>query len=91
MSARRHSTRLAMAVSSILAAPAIATGFVLVAGMGFAPEVRLRGRSDCAGEDARGRTAALRALRPKSARRKPPRSWAASSSTPTATRLRVPP
>jgi hypothetical protein len=40
MSARRHSTRLAMAVSSILAAPAIATGFVLVAGMGFAPEVR---------------------------------------------------
>jgi outer membrane receptor for ferrienterochelin and colicin len=29
-----------MAVSSILAAPAIATGFVLVAGMGFAPEVR---------------------------------------------------
>jgi hypothetical protein len=40
MSARRHSTRLAMAVSSILAAPAVATGFVLVAGLGFAPEVR---------------------------------------------------
>ncbi len=40
MSARRHSTRLAMAVSSILAAPAVAAGFVLVAGLGFAPEVR---------------------------------------------------
>jgi len=40
MSARRHSTRLAMAVSSILAAPAVATGFALVAGLGFAPEVR---------------------------------------------------
>jgi hypothetical protein len=29
-----------MAVSSILAAPAVAAGFVLVAGLGFAPEVR---------------------------------------------------
>ena len=39
MSARRHSTRLAMAVSSILAAPAVATGLALVAGLGFTPEV----------------------------------------------------
>jgi outer membrane receptor for ferrienterochelin and colicin len=40
MTARRNSTRLAMAVSSILAAPAIATGFGLAAGLAFAPEVR---------------------------------------------------
>jgi len=40
MSARRKSTRLAVAVSSILAAPAIATGFGLVAGLALAPEVR---------------------------------------------------
>ena len=39
MSARRNSTRLAMAVSSILAAPAIVTGFGLAAGLAFAPEV----------------------------------------------------
>ncbi|MCU0976172.1 MAG: TonB-dependent receptor [Steroidobacteraceae bacterium] len=36
----RRSTRLAMAVSSILAAPAIATGFGLVATLGVAPEAR---------------------------------------------------
>ena len=40
MSARRKSTRLAMAVSSILAAPAMVTGFGLAAGLAFAPEVR---------------------------------------------------
>ena len=40
MTARRKSTRLAMAVSSILAAPAIATGFALVAGLALAPEAR---------------------------------------------------
>ena len=40
MPARRQSTRLAMAVSSILAAPAIVTGFGLAAGLAFAPEVR---------------------------------------------------
>jgi hypothetical protein len=40
MSARRKSTRLAMAVSSILAAPAMVTGFGLVAGLAFAPQVR---------------------------------------------------
>ncbi len=40
MSARRNSTRLAMAVSSILAAPAIATGFGLAAGFAIAPEAR---------------------------------------------------
>jgi outer membrane receptor for ferrienterochelin and colicin len=39
MSARRRSTRLAMAVSSILAAPAMVTGFGLAAGLAFAPEV----------------------------------------------------
>lgn len=40
MTVRRSSTRLAMAVSSILAAPAIATGLGLVATLGFAPEAR---------------------------------------------------
>jgi hypothetical protein len=40
MSARRKSTRLALAVSSILAAPAMVTGFGLAAGIAFAPEVR---------------------------------------------------
>jgi outer membrane receptor for ferrienterochelin and colicin len=40
MPARRQSTRLAMAVSSILAAPAIATGIGLVAGLALAPEAR---------------------------------------------------
>jgi outer membrane receptor for ferrienterochelin and colicin len=40
MSARRKSTRLAMAVSSILAAPAMVAGFGLAAGLAFAPEVR---------------------------------------------------
>ncbi len=40
MTARRSSARLAMAVSSILAAPALVTGFGLVAGLAFAPEAR---------------------------------------------------
>lgn len=40
MIARRHSTRLAMAVSSILAAPALATGFGLLAGIAMVPEAR---------------------------------------------------
>jgi hypothetical protein len=40
MTTRRSSTRLAMAVSSILAAPAIATGLGLVAALGVAPEAR---------------------------------------------------
>jgi hypothetical protein len=38
MTTRRSSTRLAMAVSSILAAPAIATGLGLVTALGIAPQ-----------------------------------------------------
>ena len=40
MTARRRSARLAMAVSSILAAPALVTGFGLPAGLFVAPEAR---------------------------------------------------
>ena len=40
MTARRNSARLAMAVSSILAAPALVTGLGLVAGLAVAPEAR---------------------------------------------------
>jgi hypothetical protein len=61
MSARRKSTRLAMAVSSILAAPAIATGFGLVAGLALAPEVRAQETSSQVGGivlDAEGKPVA---------------------------------
>ena len=40
MTARRRSARLAMAVSSILATPALVTGFGLAAGLFVAPEAR---------------------------------------------------
>jgi len=40
MTARRHPARLAMAVSSILAAPAVATGLGLVAALGVTTEAR---------------------------------------------------